>query len=61
MSTVRMMIPRIKLTQSAAAQVKKDSRFSITEEQPLNYIIEVDEKHVAEVKMRYGALEEMNG
>lgn len=57
---VRLLVNKLKMTESAAGLIVKDQRITIVEDQKTKYIIEVDKEDVNFMKSRYGAVGEIN-
>lgn len=57
---VRLLVNKLKMTESAAGLITKDQRITIVEDQKTKYIIEVDKEDVNFMKSRYGAVGEIN-
>lgn len=57
---VRLLVNKLKMTESAAGLITKDQRITIVEDQKTKYIIEVDKEDVNFMKSRYGAVGELN-
>lgn len=58
--TVRMLIDKMRLSESATNLIKKDQRLSIVEDRATKYVVEVDESNVSLLQKTYGALREMS-
>lgn len=58
--TVRMLIDKMRLSESASNLIKKDQRLAIVEDRATKYVVEVDESNVALLQKTYGALREMS-